>query len=115
MRGGKECPFSGVTKSGRVWRKVPDSDARSVRESLCVSFENHDVSVEKDSVTAEKADVSVEKDGVSVEKDVAVEKDDVVVENDGTFWDEDAFGAGVGLERTFLPSCQYQAIIICLR
>ena len=26
----KECPFSGVTKSGRVWRKVPDSDAQSV-------------------------------------------------------------------------------------
>ena len=39
----KECPFSGVTKSGRVWRKVPEtmlgvwrkvpeSDARSVEE-----------------------------------------------------------------------------------
>ena len=26
----KECPFSGVTKSGRVWRKVPESDARGV-------------------------------------------------------------------------------------
>ena len=25
-----ECPFSGVTKSSRVWRKVPESDARSV-------------------------------------------------------------------------------------
>ena len=25
-----ECPFSGVTKSGRVWRKVPESGARSV-------------------------------------------------------------------------------------
>ena len=24
-----ECPFSGVTNSGRVWRKVPESDARS--------------------------------------------------------------------------------------
>ena len=24
--GDKECPFSGVTKSGRVWRKVPESD-----------------------------------------------------------------------------------------
>ena len=32
MRGDKECPFSDVTKSGRVWRKVPESDARS----LCV-------------------------------------------------------------------------------
>jgi len=25
-----ECPFSGVTKSGRVWRKVPESDAGNV-------------------------------------------------------------------------------------
>ena len=31
LRGDKESPFSGVTKSGRVWRKVPESDARSVR------------------------------------------------------------------------------------
>ena len=30
MRGDKECPFSGVTTSGRVWRKVPESGARSV-------------------------------------------------------------------------------------
>ena len=30
LRGDKECHFSGVTKSGRVWRKVPESDARSV-------------------------------------------------------------------------------------
>ena len=30
LRGDKECPFSGVTKSGRVWRKVPESDARSL-------------------------------------------------------------------------------------
>ena len=30
LRGDKECPFSGVTKSGRVWRKVQESDARSV-------------------------------------------------------------------------------------
>ena len=30
LRGNKGCPFSGVTKSGRVWRKVPESDARSV-------------------------------------------------------------------------------------
>ena len=29
LRGDKECPFSGVTSSGRVWRKVPESDARS--------------------------------------------------------------------------------------
>ena len=26
LRGDKECLFSGVTKSGRVWRKVPESD-----------------------------------------------------------------------------------------
>ena len=30
LRGDKECPFSDVTKSGRVWRKVPESGARSV-------------------------------------------------------------------------------------
>ena len=30
MRGDKECPFGDVTRSGRVWRKVPESDARSV-------------------------------------------------------------------------------------
>ena len=28
--GDKECPLSGVTKSCRVWRKVPESGARSV-------------------------------------------------------------------------------------
>ena len=28
LRGDKKCPFSGVTKSGRVWRKVPESDVR---------------------------------------------------------------------------------------
>ena len=26
--------FSGVTISGRVWRKVPESDARSVRDGV---------------------------------------------------------------------------------
>ena len=30
LRGDKECPFSGVTSSDRVWRKVPESDALSV-------------------------------------------------------------------------------------
>ena len=38
LRGDKECPFSGVTKSGRVWRKVPESDARSVRPALTTVF-----------------------------------------------------------------------------
>ena len=28
--GGKECLFNGVISSGRVWRKVPESDAWSV-------------------------------------------------------------------------------------
>ena len=30
LRGDKECPFSGVTNSGRAWRKVPGSNARTV-------------------------------------------------------------------------------------
>ena len=34
LRGDKECPFSGVTTSGRVWRKVPESGARSVTQDL---------------------------------------------------------------------------------
>ena len=34
LPGDKECPFSGVTKSGRVWRKVPESDARSDDEVM---------------------------------------------------------------------------------
>ena len=37
LRGDKECPFSDVTKSGRVWRKVPESGARSVPLSLTVN------------------------------------------------------------------------------
>ena len=33
LRGDKELgPFSGVTKSGRVWRKMPESEAQSVEE-----------------------------------------------------------------------------------
>ena len=34
LRGDKEYPFSGVTKYDRVWRKLPESDARSVRVRL---------------------------------------------------------------------------------
>ena len=30
----KECPFIGATYSGRVWRKMPESDARSVSPEL---------------------------------------------------------------------------------
>ena len=35
LRGDKECSFCGITKSGRVWRKVLESDARSVSAYLC--------------------------------------------------------------------------------
>ena len=40
LRGDKECPFSGVTKSGRVWKKVPESGARSVHwvQTLSIAF-----------------------------------------------------------------------------
>ena len=43
LRGDKECPFCGVTTSGRVWRKVPESDARSVQWKLraASSLEGH--------------------------------------------------------------------------
>ena len=34
VRGDKEYPFSGVTKSAIVWRRVPESDLRSVAGSL---------------------------------------------------------------------------------
>ena len=40
LHGNKECPFSGVTKSGRVWRKVPESGARSVGETLSFGHAN---------------------------------------------------------------------------
>ena len=38
LRGDKEYPFSGVTSSGRVWMKVPESDARSVCHRLRASL-----------------------------------------------------------------------------
>ena len=47
LRGDKECPFCGVTKAGRVWRKVPENGALSVacgmprvclRQLTCVLF-----------------------------------------------------------------------------
>ena len=42
LRGDKEYPFSGVTKSGRVWRRVPESDALSVSPQLniCLAWEH---------------------------------------------------------------------------
>ena len=33
-RGDKECPFSGVTNSGRVRRNVPEGDARRVARTV---------------------------------------------------------------------------------
>ena len=39
LHGDKECSFDGVTKSGRVWRKVPESGALSVTVTL--SFLQH--------------------------------------------------------------------------
>ena len=41
LGGDKECPFSGVTSSGRVWRKVPESDARSVSVTLRITRERN--------------------------------------------------------------------------
>ena len=41
LRGDKECPFSGITKSGRVWRKVSESDAQSVVVTLCHFMLSH--------------------------------------------------------------------------
>ena len=38
LHGDKECPFSGVTKSGRVWRKMPESDAQSVTLHITVTW-----------------------------------------------------------------------------
>ena len=39
LRGDKECPFSGVTKYGGVWRKEPESSARSVGRQQCDTSE----------------------------------------------------------------------------
>ena len=36
LREDGECPFSGVTSSGRVWRKVSESDARRVGLAACI-------------------------------------------------------------------------------
>ena len=41
LHGDKECPFSDVTKSGRVWRKVPESDTQSVGAPLCHFMLSH--------------------------------------------------------------------------
>ena len=42
LRGDKECPFSGVTRSDRVWRRVPESDAPSLGLALiCIIIQTH--------------------------------------------------------------------------
>ena len=51
LRADKECPLSGVTKSGRVWRKVPESDPRSVAHSLCLTRSTVSVSVSQDELS----------------------------------------------------------------
>ena len=38
LRGNKECPFSGVTRSGTVWWKVPESDARGVDTAFTFGY-----------------------------------------------------------------------------
>ena len=59
LRGDKECPFSGVTRSGSVWRKVPESNARSVfaqmddvhlltmHSDICLRWERRGVELQK--------------------------------------------------------------------
>ena len=41
LGGDKEYPFSGVTKSGRVWRKVPESDAWSVCRTVTATSDHN--------------------------------------------------------------------------
>ena len=43
LRGDKECPFSGVTKYGRVWRKVLESNARSASVTVTNVSVSHSV------------------------------------------------------------------------
>ena len=38
LRGNKECPFSGVTKSGRVWKNVPESVVYDILPSTTAVF-----------------------------------------------------------------------------
>ena len=39
LHGDKECPFSGVTKSGRGWREVPESEDQSVVDCVTEPLE----------------------------------------------------------------------------
>ena len=45
--GNKECPFSGVTTSGRVWKNLPESDARSAFRHLPPNSARFDNATEK--------------------------------------------------------------------
>ena len=38
LRGDKEYPFGDVTNSGRIWRKMPKSGARSVTRTVNFSL-----------------------------------------------------------------------------
>ena len=49
LHGSKECLFSGVTKSARVWRKVPEGDAWSVGSWLPITqtvSANHNTTID---------------------------------------------------------------------
>ena len=42
--GDEECPFSGVTKSGKVWRKVPENgeiSTQTFRRALTLSVDSY--------------------------------------------------------------------------
>ena len=45
LLGDNECLFGGVTKSGRIWRKVLESNARSLRCMLPFMFEQYCIPV----------------------------------------------------------------------
>jgi len=43
LRGDKECPFSGVTSSGRIWRKVSESDATVILTWRASKYKIHEL------------------------------------------------------------------------
>ena len=59
LRGDKECPFSGVTNSGRVWRKVPESDVWSLCHTL-LSFSGESNNNNNNKIPTENTTWSVE-------------------------------------------------------
>ena len=48
MHRDKSCPFSGITRSGRVWRKVLESNTQSVGSTVSHSKRRSCVKVEVD-------------------------------------------------------------------